>query len=101
MMAEDLFARVESRGDDGPFEPDAAPYVAAFVCGAIAGTAVALLFAPASGRDSRAWLTERAGAAGSWAAHAAHARREQVHALIRRYGVLGVLGRDRSDVRPS
>ena len=97
-MAEDLFEAVESAGDDEPSDADMAPYVAAFVCGAIAGTALALLFAPASGRDSRAWLTERAGAAGSWAAQAGRA---QVHALIKRYGVLGVLGRDRSDVRPS
>ena len=30
-----------------------------FVCGAIAGAAVALMFAPGTGRDTRAFLTQR------------------------------------------
>lgn len=33
--------------------------VFAFACGAIAGTAIALLFAPTTGRDTRAFLTQR------------------------------------------
>lgn len=75
-------------------EADVTPFVLAFVCGAITGTALALLLAPASGRDNRAWLRRRAGSARSWAVVASHGGREQFHALIRRYGVLRVFGRD-------
>ena len=97
-MAEDGFDHAELFNED---LPDAAPLLVAFVCGAIAGTALALLFAPATGRDSRTWLKQRAGSAGTWAAQAARGSREQVHALIRRYGVVRVFGRQRSDAAPS
>ena len=43
----------------------------AFILGAVSGAAVALLYAPASGRETREYLGERAGEARAKAAEAA------------------------------
>ena len=48
----------------------------AFVAGAAAGAAVALLFAPASGTDTRAYVNRRAREARDRATHAAEQGRE-------------------------
>ncbi len=50
--------------------------VTAFVLGAAAGAAVALLFAPAAGKDTREFLTEKAREGREKAAEAAHQTRE-------------------------
>lgn len=81
----------ESAFDTASDASGSASLAAAFVCGAITGAAIALLCAPATGRDSRTWLKGQAAAAGSWA----NDRREQLNILIRRYGVVGVFGRER------
>ena len=48
----------------------------AFILGAISGAAVALLYAPASGRETREYLGEKAGEARARAAEAAARGRE-------------------------
>jgi hypothetical protein len=62
--------------------------IAGFACGMLAGAAVAVLLAPAPGRDTRAWL----------AIHGRDARRrtakflrtDEMHAIIRKSGMLGL-----------
>jgi gas vesicle protein len=55
---------------------NAGKYVAAFVFGAAVGAAVALLFAPATGKDTREFLTEKAREGREKAAEAARQARE-------------------------
>ena len=81
------------------FEPQPADLVAArlagvhFAAGAVAGAALALLAAPASGRDARAWIGGRATSARQWTADQVRQRRERVHRAIERRGVLGLVRR--------
>ncbi len=100
-MSEDGIEEREPATEPVSVEPDVAPLVVAFVCGALTGVAVALLCAPARGRDTRAWLKQRGSSAGAWAAQLAHDRREQLNALIRRYGVVRVFTRERPKDGPS
>ncbi len=51
----------------------------AFILGAVSGAAVALLYAPASGRETREYLGERAGEARARAAEAAARGRDMVN----------------------
>ena len=51
----------------------------AFILGAVSGAAVALLYAPAAGRETREYLGERARDAGARAADAAAKGREVVN----------------------
>ena len=51
----------------------------AFILGAVSGAAVALLYAPAAGRDTRDYLGERARAGRDRAAEAADRSREMVN----------------------
>ena len=51
----------------------------AFILGAVSGAAVALLYAPAAGRETREYLGERARDAGARAADAAAKGREAVN----------------------
>jgi len=51
----------------------------AFILGAVSGAAVALLYAPASGRETREYLGDRAGEARARAAEAAAKGREFVN----------------------
>ena len=55
---------------------NAGKVVAAFVFGAAVGAAVALLFAPATGKDTREFLTEKAREGREKAAEAARQARE-------------------------
>jgi len=72
---------------------DAVPVLVAFAAGAVAGAALALLAAPASGRDARAWIGGRATSARQWTADQVRQRRERVHRAIERRGVLGLVRR--------
>ena len=67
--------------------------VVAFAAGAVAGAALALLVAPASGRDARAWIGGRATSARQWTADQVRQRRARVHRAIETRGVLGLVRR--------
>jgi gas vesicle protein len=57
-------------------EAGAGSILLAFILGAVSGAAVALLYAPASGRDTREYLGDRAAEARARAAEAAAKGRE-------------------------
>ena len=61
--------------DDG----GAGSILLAFILGAVSGAAVALLYAPASGRDTREYLGDRAAEARARAAEAAAKGREALN----------------------
>ncbi len=62
--------------DDGA---GAGSVLLAFILGAVSGAAVALLYAPAAGRETREYLGDRARDAGARAADAAAKGREAVN----------------------
>ena len=62
--------------DDGA---GAGSVLLAFILGAVSGAAVALLYAPAAGRETREYLGDRARDAGARAAEAAAKGREVVN----------------------
>ena len=57
----------------------AASVLLAFILGAVSGAAVALLYAPASGRETREYLNDRAAEAKAKAAEAAAKGREALN----------------------
>jgi gas vesicle protein len=63
-----------ARGDDG----GAGSILLAFILGAVSGAAVALLYAPASGRETRDYLGDRADEARARAADAAARGRDVI-----------------------
>jgi hypothetical protein len=72
--------------------------VAGFACGLLAGAAVALILAPAPGRDARGWIAAQGREARRRTGRLLHT--EQATAIIRKSGILGlaeVLRRTRSD----
>src|SRR4051812_28487604 len=68
-----------------------AAYLFMFVCGVLTGAAVALMSAPASGRDTRGWIRDRTAAAGRQTRQFVRDRNEAVQSIIRRRGVLGLV----------
>lgn len=76
--------------------PDRLVVAAAFACGALTGVTLALLVAPASGGDTRRHVREHAAAARDRTTRLVHERNAQAHAFIRRYGVIGLLRRQRT-----
>ncbi len=77
-------------------------FVAGFTCGVLAGAALALLMAPAPGRETRQWIATQGRAARRRTGQLLHA--EQLGAIIRRSGVVGladVLRRRRADEQPA
>ena len=64
--------------------------LAAFACGVVVGAAAAVLLAPAAGRDTRARIGRQATSAAGHARRAVRERRDQLHAFIKRYGVIGL-----------
>jgi gas vesicle protein len=62
-----------------------------FACGALAGAAIALMFAPTTGRETRGWIRDRTAAAGRRTAEFVRERNQAVQAIIRKRGVLGLV----------
>jgi gas vesicle protein len=71
---------------------DAATLAAAFVCGALVGAAIATLYAPADGRQTRAWIATSSRATRDRAARLFE-RNQQLIAIVRREGIRGLLRR--------
>jgi hypothetical protein len=87
----DEYARPLDDEDD----VDWVPVTTALLCGAAFGAVLALLYAPAHGRDTRHWMQQRAVGAGNWVTDFVTRHRPQLYDVIRRRGVAGL-----SQVRP-
>ena len=66
---------------------------AAFACGVLTGAILGTLLAPAEGRKSRRWVRDQAASARTRTVQSARNRREQLHAFIKRHGIIGLAGR--------
>jgi len=91
-------ASCRSQVDQSNQDDDGAQAIA-FGCGLVMGAALALLLAPASGRDTRAWVAERGRSAGRGTS--ALLNRTRAIAIVREEGVRGLWHRLRRDQVPT
>jgi hypothetical protein len=78
---------------------DQVDFLLGLMCGLAAGAGLALLLAPASGRDTRRWVAVQGRAAGRRTGQILHT--DQLTAIIRRSGILGLADMLRHTDQPS